>query len=333
MAQSNNRTTALPKVTIVIPVYNGRDFLRDAIDSALSQTYPNIEIVVVNDGSKDEGATERIALSYGDRIRYLSKPNGGVGSALNFAIEEMTGDFFSWLSHDDLYTDDKVEKEVAALAWAGKGNAIIYSDYAVFTDNPSGAIARRLKNVAPESFRYWLTAESGLHGCTLLIPRSVFKKVGGFNESLRTTQDMDLWFRIAREFSFIHIPEVLVKCRFHGAQGSLIMSSTVRTECNDLFLKFISEMDSQEILLATGKSLAESYAKIASRMFSLGLNQAAILAESYAQQDDGNKVAFMIRNARYFVSRIVYMFRKLLPVDVLVKIKMFIFYVRALKIF
>jgi glycosyltransferase involved in cell wall biosynthesis len=331
MAQSNNKTTALPKVTIVIPVYNGKDFLREAIDSALSQTYPNIEIVVVNDGSNDEGATERIALSYGDRIRYFYKPNGGVGSALNLAIEVMTGDLFSWLSHDDLYTEDKVEKEVAALA--GKGSAIIYSDYAVFTDNPSGAIARRLKKVAPESFRYWLTAESGLHGCTLLIPRSVFIKVGGFNESLRTTQDMDLWFRIAREFSFIHIPEVLVKCRFHGAQGSRVMTPAVRAECNNLFLKFISEMDSQEILLATGKSLAESYAKIASRMFVLGLNQAAILAESYARQDDGNKVAFMIRNVRYFVSRIIYTFRKLLPVNVLVKIKMFIFYVRALKIF
>jgi glycosyltransferase involved in cell wall biosynthesis len=60
-----------PKVSIVIPVYNGSNYLSQAIDSALAQTYPNIEIVVVNDGSNDGGATEKIALSYGDKVRYF----------------------------------------------------------------------------------------------------------------------------------------------------------------------------------------------------------------------------------------------------------------------
>lgn len=66
----------LPLVSIVIPVYNGDNFLSEAIDAALSQTYPNIEIIVVNDGSRDDGATERVALSYGERIRYFNKSNG-----------------------------------------------------------------------------------------------------------------------------------------------------------------------------------------------------------------------------------------------------------------
>jgi glycosyltransferase involved in cell wall biosynthesis len=70
-------------VSIVIPVYNGANYLADAIDSALNQTYSRFEIIVMNDGSKDNGATERVALSYGDRIRYFAKPNGGVASALN----------------------------------------------------------------------------------------------------------------------------------------------------------------------------------------------------------------------------------------------------------
>ena len=87
---------SLPKVSIVIPVYNGSDYLGEAIDSALTQTYPNIEILIVNDGSNDGGATERIARSYGDKVRYVSKDNGGVASALNLAIREMKGDYFSW---------------------------------------------------------------------------------------------------------------------------------------------------------------------------------------------------------------------------------------------
>ena len=69
-----------PRVSIVIPVYNGANYLREAIDSALAQTYKNVEIIVVNDGSTDNGETEQIAQSYGDRIRYFRKENGGVSS-------------------------------------------------------------------------------------------------------------------------------------------------------------------------------------------------------------------------------------------------------------
>ncbi|MDD1681509.1 MAG: glycosyltransferase, partial [Methanoregula sp.] len=72
-----------PKVSIIIPVYNGSNYLREAVDSALAQTYPNTEVIVVNDGSDDEGRTEAVAHSFGGRIRYFSKENGGVSSALN----------------------------------------------------------------------------------------------------------------------------------------------------------------------------------------------------------------------------------------------------------
>ena len=78
----------------------------EAIDSALSQIYKNIEVIVVNDGSKDNA--EEIALSYGDKIRYLKKENGGGLSALNFGIWEMKGEYFSWLSHDNKYDCHKI---------------------------------------------------------------------------------------------------------------------------------------------------------------------------------------------------------------------------------
>ena len=92
-----------PLVSIVIPVYNGSDYLAEAIDSALAQTYGNIEIIVINDGSSDNGKTREVAGKYGDRIRYFEKENGGVPTALNLGIKEMKGDYFSWLSHDDVY--------------------------------------------------------------------------------------------------------------------------------------------------------------------------------------------------------------------------------------
>ena len=118
-----------PLVSIVIPVYNGANYMREAIDSALAQTYSNIEIIVVNDGSNDDGKTREIALSYGDKIRYFEKDNGGVSTALNLGIQNMRGKYFSWLSHDDVYLPDKVQAEIDALRQAGDMSRVVYSNW------------------------------------------------------------------------------------------------------------------------------------------------------------------------------------------------------------
>ncbi len=109
-----------PFVSIVIPVYNGANYLREAIESALGQTYPDVEVIVVNDGSNDGGKTRDVALSFGNRIRYLEKTNGGVATALNLGVREMRGELFAWLSHDDVYYPEKIARQVAgsgAVSW------------------------------------------------------------------------------------------------------------------------------------------------------------------------------------------------------------------------
>ena len=116
-----------PLVSIIIPVYNGSNYMREALDSALAQTYSNIEILVVNDGSNDGGKTRDIALSYGDRIRYLEQEkNGGVSTVLNMGIRAMRGEYFSWLSHDDVYYPEKIQAEIDALRAAGNMDAVVY---------------------------------------------------------------------------------------------------------------------------------------------------------------------------------------------------------------
>lgn len=274
-----------PKVSIVIPVYNGSDFLDEAIQSALAQTYENIEIVVVNDGSNDGGATERIALGYGDRIRYFSKPNGGVASALNYAIQVMTGDFLSWLSHDDLYSREKIQRNIealSALAEDERARTIIYSNYSVFSADPAKAIEVSLKGVQPQLFRYWLTIENGLHGCTLLIPKSAFQQCGVFNEELRTTQDYDLWFRMARRFQFVHMPQALVLARSHSGQGSITMAKTALQECNSLLSHFALDLWESELLAAGHASVSLAYASIAGSFLRRGFWQAGWTISSMA---------------------------------------------------
>lgn len=298
-----------PKVTIVIPVYNGATYLDEAIKSAISQTYKNLEIIVVNDGSNDDGKTERIALSYVPFIRYFSKPNGGVSSALNLAIMEMSGDYFSWLSHDDLYLKDKIERQINELNVFSDNEIILYSNYSIFSDNPATGIPVHLQEISPNQFRCWLTLESALHGCTLLLPRAALKRCGGFNEELHTTQDYDLWFRLAEYYRFIHIPEVLVHARSHLNQGSSVMATTAFAECDELYSRFIRKLTVIEIVNMTGVEVGAGYMTIASRMWRCGYVKAGETASDLARQYGTStlrvKIKFYAASLQYALARVV----------------------------
>ncbi len=286
-----------PLVSIVIPVFNGELYLAEAIDSALAQTYKNIEILVINDGSDDNGITERIANSYGEKIHYYYKPNGGVASALNLAIREMNGEYFSWLSHDDLYCENKIEEQIKALIAYKHQKNIIYSDYAIFSDNFPNATPVYLKQIQSEDFRSFLTMNSSLHGCTLLIPRIAFEEFGGFNEKLRSTQDYDLWFRMAEKYRFIHLPKVLVKARSHSKQGSFSMAGVVIKERDSLFSGFIRMLSTKEVALIATTGIGKGYLVIAISMWRRGFEKAGACASEFAYQHGVNRLHLKVSRA------------------------------------
>ena len=233
-----------PKVSIVIPVYNGSNFLCEAIDSALAQTYKNFEVIVVNDGSNDEGKTEAIAKSYDDRIRYFCKENGGVATALNLGINKMTGEYFSWLSHDDVYDKKKIEKHINYINKIGGENIVSYCQ-SEFIDENSNIIRKSIIDSKYIRNKYLMILSTNIGGCSYLIPRACFKKAGYFNEKLRTTQDNEMWLRIAKQgYSFKYLPEVLVKYRIHSEQGSNKLFGYQKEEQNAFYswaMKYIDK--------------------------------------------------------------------------------------------
>lgn len=268
-----------PLVSIVIPVYNGQNFLKDAIDSALAQTYRNVEILVVNDGSTDGGATEKVALAYGDRVRYFSKPNGGCASALNYAVQHARGQYISWLSHDDLFTQTKIEKQIAFLAQQGDpGSSIVYGDYSVFygdSTQRSNVPAVKIPNVRPEDFRYFLTTHNILHGCTLLIPKRAILHHGMFDESLKTVLDFDLWFKLARTERFLYLPGVVVHARAHPDQDTNRKRDIHMKEANDLLARFAEELSDSEIKAGSKQRGVAGYYIIAESLLRRNFNDAA----------------------------------------------------------
>lgn len=217
-----------PRISIVIPVYNGSNFMRDAINCALNQTYQNIEVIVVNDGSNDGGATEQVALSYGDKIRYFHKENGGVSSALNYGINKMTGDYMVWLSHDDMFSLTRIEDAVNLMKTHDMlGQKCIGFTGGYIMDAGGSKISDFRKCF--ETDRIYtglevvesLTNYGTLYGCCFLFPRNVFDEIGGFDESLRYSQDALMWYRIfLSDYRLITDNRPNVMSRMHGAQVS-----------------------------------------------------------------------------------------------------------------
>lgn len=232
---------SLPKVSIVIPVYNGSKYVREAIDSALAQTYANIEIIVVNDGSNDEEKTNEILLSYGDKIKYLKKENGGVSTALNLAIKNSSGEYISWLSHDDVYYPDKIEKQINYILSNGYRDKyiILYGDYDLI-DSKSRLISECTKDhqMLIEKPEYALLRGS-INGITLLIQKKAFDEFGLFDESLRCTQDYEMWKRMSKKYTFVHMSGIIAKSRQHGEQVS-VKNPRVITEGNDFWTNLVS---------------------------------------------------------------------------------------------
>lgn len=244
-----------PKVSIVIPVYNGANYMREAIDSALAQTYSNIEVLVINDGSNDNGETDRIAKSYGDRIKYFSKPNGGVASALNLGIENMNGDYFSWLSHDDVYKPDKIENQINVLMKHSDKEKVVAGCFEVVNEKKEFLY----KNDAFEKYSVdkiengiFSLLRGCINGCTLLIPKEAFTKYGVFNDKLITTQDFDMFFRIfkGKKIIFCHTFDVL--SRAHEEQGSKKYLDFHLKECCDLWTNMIDSLSDEDMITLDG---------------------------------------------------------------------------------
>lgn len=238
----------LPLVSIIIPVYNGANYVSLAIDSALRQTYPNKEIIVVNDGSTDK--TEKICLSYKDKIRYISKSNGGVSSALNVGIKNMKGSYFSWLSHDDLYYPEKLEKEIKYLLDNDlvDTNTILYSDYSLINGSGEFICDVNFNTYDLNKFSEFSIFKMAINGLTLLIPKKAFEEVGYFDENLRCVQDYQLWVdMINKGYMFKHIPENLSITRIHSSQVTNT-SPKVKTEGNKFWLDSIKNITKNKII-------------------------------------------------------------------------------------
>jgi hypothetical protein len=203
----------------------------------------------------------------------------------------MSGEYFSWLSHDDMYKPDKIALQMRALSDFGLGT-IVYSDFEILDIATDSVTPVLMEPVNPEHFRYHLILDNSMHGCTLLIPKVCLDRSGAFDERLRTTQDYDMWFRLARYCRFVHIPKIVVSSRHHPRQGTIALRDVAHPECERLLSRFVRELTPDELEAASGMDPVRAYVTVATNLAQRGFPAAAGAAMALAQSQLADRSAY-----------------------------------------
>jgi len=214
-----------PLVSVVIPSYNQAGYLREALDSLIAQTYPHWEAIVVNDGSTDN--TTEVMSEYAQRdsrIKPVNKANGGITNALNDGLKHCSGDYFCWLSSDDLYYPEKLEVLIKAFKSLGDDYALVYGSFDLLQEETHKVDIQPFAEPVmpgaefPEPLKF-----DFVDGCSMMIRMDVMREVDGFNHYYRHSQDLELWMRIAsRGYRFHLVDKKVTIRRVHIEQSSTI---------------------------------------------------------------------------------------------------------------
>ncbi len=203
-------------ISVIIPVYNREGFIARSIESVLSQTLKPFEIIVVDDGSTD--STPDILRTYHDKIKVFSQDNGGVSKARNLGIKQARGKWICLLDSDDIWHPTKLAQQ---RAYHDSFPSIMISHTAEKWIRNEKEIKQKKAHKKPSSWCF----EENLDFCkiapsTIMIERSVFEKVGYFDEGLEVCEDYDLWLRVLKNYELGFVETVLTT-KFAGHENQL----------------------------------------------------------------------------------------------------------------
>jgi hypothetical protein len=209
----------MPAVSVIIPAYNQSHYLAEAIQSVLGQTYPDFEIIVVDDGSTDD--TPAVAKRFNDpRVRYIYQENRGLSGARNTGIRNSVGEYLTYLDSDDLFSEEKLALLVEELE---KNQSIGFVAGQAIPIDENGRRVGKIFNSPPPEDIHLLLIRNPFHVGSVMLRRSWQEKAGEFDEKLRSYEDWDMWLRLALAgCSMGWVAQPVSYYRFHSAQMTRI---------------------------------------------------------------------------------------------------------------
>lgn len=234
-----------PKLSLILPVYNGQEYLSEAIESVLSQSFTDFELIIINDGSTDSSGEIIRALSDA-RIRYFEQSNKGLAVTLNRGIALARGEYVARQDQDDICLPSRFEKQVAFLD-ANLDVGMVGTAAEIWVGNER--TSRYLKHpVDDASLTFGLLFDNHFVHSSVTIRRAVFESVGGYAEDLRQPpEDYELWSRVMRAYKLANLPDVLMVYR--EVQGSMSRTGV------SPFLRNLIKISSENIAWASGLSV------------------------------------------------------------------------------
>ena len=197
----------MPEVSVIIPTYNRKEMVQEAVESVLSQTYQDFELIVVDDGSED-GTGEVLRERFGERIVYFYQKNQGVSGARNRGIGISRGKYIAFLDSDDLWLRKKLERQVQFMQQNPEA-MICYTDEIWIRKgvrvNPKKKHAKHSGWIYPQCLPLCIISPS-----SALMRRELLEEVGGFDPEFPVCEDYDLWLRVALRYPIHLIPEKLI---------------------------------------------------------------------------------------------------------------------------
>ena len=185
-----------PLVSVVVPAYMAAGRIRATLDSIFAQTYPNIEVILVNDGSPDTAALEEAIRGYDTRLVYIRQENRGPSGARNTAIRAARGKYIACLDSDDVYVPEHLSRQVEMLE--RDGLALTYSDSQIFRNGvPAGRAFEHEPQHPPVTFEKLLNEECCVMTSAVVASRQAMMDAGLFDERFRRCEDFDLWLRMS----------------------------------------------------------------------------------------------------------------------------------------
>lgn len=214
LAESSMGKDELPMVTIVTPTYNQADYLSETIDSVLSQDYPNIEYIVIDDGSTDE--TREVLKRYDERVYWESQENIGQAATLNKGWSMASGDIIGYLSSDDLLKPEAITELVHCML-DNTDAILVYPDFDLI--DASGEFIRKFETLDYD-YRNMIMNLVCYPGPGPLFWKKYFDVTGGWNQDLQQVPDFEYWLRLSQHGDFKRMPKVLASSRIHDESQS-----------------------------------------------------------------------------------------------------------------
>lgn len=222
-------------VSILMPVYNGEQYLLETIESALAQTYKNFELLIVNDGSTDNSKSIISAYLSNPKIRYFEQQNAGVAAARNLALRNANGKYIGFLDQDDLWLPDKLSTQIEFLetnqeiAFVHSRQDYIQADGAPIADYPKDWVSDLHGKCFTELFK-----RNRIAVLTVLLRKNVIDDIGFFNETVSRADDYELWLRICSKYPIGFQYKKLALYRCHDTNASHDYIKMEQAELNAL---------------------------------------------------------------------------------------------------